>query len=84
MTNQSDVAGQLPPQYRPLYARVEQSHPFDCWAACIAMIVQKPVAQVNELATLAEILPRGPYWISDEAIAKVLIRYGWVRIYGFD
>lgn len=60
------------------FTRVAQSHPFDCWAACIAMIVNKSVAQVNDLATQNEIVPFGPYWITDEAIAKVLIQYGWV------
>lgn len=42
------------------------------------MVVQKPIEAVTDLALLAEILPEGPYWISDEAIAKIFIRYGFV------
>lgn len=68
----------IPANYQPRYSRVEQSHPFDCWAACIAMVAQKTIVAVTDLALRAKILPVGPYWISDEAIAKILIRYGFV------
>lgn len=75
MTDHTKVASAMP---TPRFTRVAQSHPFDCWAACISMIVKKSVAEVNDLATRTKILPFGPYWITDETIAKVLIQYGWV------
>jgi ABC-type bacteriocin/lantibiotic exporter with double-glycine peptidase domain len=68
----------LPSNYQTRYPRVEQSHPFDCWAACIAMVANKTIDAVTDLALRAKILPEGPYCISDDAIAKLFIRYGFV------
>jgi hypothetical protein len=69
----------LPPSYVPRFRRVAQSHGFDCWAACVAMLANKTLAQVCEVAGLINAIPaNGPYWISDVAIAMLLGRYGWV------
>jgi len=69
----------LPPSYVPRFRRFAQTPGFNIWAPCIAMLTNKTLAQVCEVAGLINAIPaNGPYWISDVAISMLLGRYGWV------
>lgn len=65
--------------FQPLFKRVEQSGDFDCIFACIAMLASKPLAEVRKVAAdVAKIPLQGPFWVTEDAIAKLLAHYGLV------
>lgn len=65
--------------FQPAFARVPQNGDFDCAFACIASITGKPLAEVRELAVNRFKHPtHGPYWITEDLIARLLAHYGWV------
>lgn len=66
---------------QPVFKRVQQqqgaSH--DCAFACIAMIVGKSLAEVIQVAVDKFDHPlHGPYWVTEELIAKIFAHYGFV------
>lgn len=68
-------AAQTPPAgFQPAFKRVAQTGDFDCAFACIAMIVNRPLAEVRQVAVDRFKLPKhGPHVFMDEAlIAKLL------------
>jgi hypothetical protein len=64
---------------QPEFKRVAQTNDFDCWLACIAMIVNRPLTEVRQVAVDRFRLPKtGPYPFMDEAmIAKLLAHWSF-------
>ncbi|MBS1196521.1 MAG: hypothetical protein H6R18_306 [Proteobacteria bacterium] len=67
-----------PQDFQPAFKRVQQENDHDCALACIAMITGKTLAEVKQVAFDKNYLKHGPYWISEEAICKLLAHFGWV------
>ena len=64
---------------KPEIKRVQQSNDFDCAFACIAMVTNKPLAEIRQVAIDKFKLPaHGPYWINEELITKLFAHYSWV------
>lgn len=64
---------------QPVFKRVQQATEHDCAFACIAMIANKSLAEVMQVATDKFGHPaHGPYWITEELIAKMFAHYGFV------
>jgi hypothetical protein len=64
---------------QPAFKRVQQSDDFDCWAACIATIAGKSLDDIRKVAVEKFKLPaHGPYWVTQELIAKLCTHYGLV------
>ena len=72
--NQAPATG-----FQPAFKRVAQTNDFDCWLACIATIVARPLADVRQVAVEKFKLPRnGPYAFMDEImIAKLLAHWSF-------
>ncbi len=65
--------------FKPAFLRVQQSNDHDCAFACVAMIVGKTLDEVRQTAIDKFKHPRrGPYWITEDLISKLLVHYGWV------
>jgi hypothetical protein len=65
--------------FKPAFNRVQQSNDFDCAFACIAMIAGKTLDAVRQTAIDKFKHPKhGPFWITEDLIAKLLANYGWV------
>jgi len=65
--------------FKPAFNRVQQSNDFDCAFACIAMIAGKTLDEVRQTAIDKFKHPKhGPFWITEDLIAKLLANYGWV------
>jgi hypothetical protein len=65
--------------FNPVFNRVQQSNDFDCAFACIAMIAGKTLDNVRQTAVDKFKHPKhGPFWITEDLIAKLLAHYGWV------
>ncbi|RZI43661.1 hypothetical protein EGT07_07780 [Herbaspirillum sp. HC18] len=70
---------QAKPPIEPAFKRVQQSDDFNCWLACIATIVGKPLEEVRAVAVKEFGLPaHGPYWPSDTLIAKLFAYWNFV------
>ena len=68
-----------PQGIQPAFKRVQQSDDFDCWAACIATITGTSLDDVRKTAVEKFKLPaHGPYWVTEELIAKLFAHYGFV------
>lgn len=64
---------------QPAFKRVQQSDDFDCAFACIATIAGKTLDDVRKTAVEKFKLPaHGPYWVTQELIAKLFTHYGFV------
>jgi hypothetical protein len=64
---------------QPVFKRVQQACDHDCAFACIAMIVNKSLADVLQVAIDKFGHPaHGPYWIDETLIAKLFAHYGFV------
>lgn len=65
--------------FQPAFKRVQQSNDFDDPFAVIAMIAGKTLDEVRQTAISAFKHPKhGPFWITEDLIAKLLAHYGWV------
>ena len=65
--------------FKPAFARVQQAENFDCVFACIAMLCDKTLAEVKEVAITKFKHPRhGPYWVTESQIALLLAHYKFV------
>jgi len=63
----------------PVFKRVQQEGTHDCAFACIATIAGKSLAEVVQVAIDKFGHPaHGPYWITEELIAKIFAHYGFV------
>lgn len=77
-TNSTPTAAQPPATgFQPAFKRVAQTNDFDCWLACIATLVARPLADVRQVAVEKFKLPKnGPYPFMDEImIAKLLAHW---------
>lgn len=65
--------------FQPAIKRVAQTDDFSCWLACIAMIVNRPFAEVRQVAVDRFKLPKnGPYpFMDDGLIAKLLAHWSF-------
>lgn len=66
---------------QPVFKRVQQAQggTHDCAFACIATITGKSLAEVVQVAVDKFNHPvHGPYWITEELIAKIFAHYGFV------
>ena len=66
---------------QPVFKRVQQEGTHDCAFACIAMITGKSLAEVIQVAIDKGHPKHGPFWITDEFIAKIFAHYGFVSTY---
>lgn len=68
-----------PQGLQPAFKRVQQSDDFDCAFACIATITGKSLDDVRKTAVEKFKLPaHGPYWVTEELIAKLFAHYDFV------
>ena len=64
---------------QPVFKRVQQEGSHDCAFACIATITGKSLAEVVQVAVdKFGHQAHGPYWMSEELIAKIFAHYGFV------
>lgn len=64
---------------QPAFKRVQQITEHDCAFACIAMITNQSLAEVIQVAVDKFGHPaHGPYWITEELVAKIFAHYGFV------
>lgn len=65
--------------FQPAFKRVAQTNDFDCWLACIAMIVNRPLDEVRKVAVDRFKLPKnGPYsFMDDGLIAKLFAHWSF-------
>ena len=65
--------------FQPVFKRVVQTDDFSCCLACIAMIVNRPLAEVRQVAIDRFKLPKnGPYLFMDDGlIAKLLAHWSF-------
>ena len=64
---------------QPVFKRVQQVGSHDCAFACIATICGKTLDEVTQVAISQFSHPKhGPYWITDDLIAKIFAYYGFV------
>lgn len=67
------MATALPASFKPAFTRIQQSGDFDCAFACIAMLTNKPLAEIKQQAIDKFRHPKhGPYWISETLISSLL------------
>jgi hypothetical protein len=79
MATTPQAATNPPPGFQPTFKRVPQSTDFDCAFACIAMIVNKPLAEIREVAVDKFKLPaHGPFWVTEELVSQLFAHFGWV------
>lgn len=74
------VAAKTPAQgFQPAFKRVEQTGDFDCFFACIAMLVNRPLAEIRSVAAeKMGVKEHGPHVFMDEAlIAKLLAHWSF-------
>ncbi|MDP1977631.1 hypothetical protein [Undibacterium sp.] len=72
-------AGSQPQTIQPVFKRIQQAVDHDCAFACIAMITNKSLDEVVQVAIDKFKHPaNGPYFITEELINKVLAHYGFV------
>lgn len=74
------VANQAPATgLQPTFKRVAQTNDFDCWLACVATIVNRPLDEVRKVAVEKFKLPKnGPYqFMDDSLIAKLLAHWSF-------
>lgn len=65
--------------FKPAFNRVQQSNDFDDPFACVAMITGKTLDEVRQAAIDKFKHPKhGPYWITEDLIAKLLAHGGYV------
>lgn len=64
---------------KPVFARVQQSSDHDCAYACIATLTGKSLEEIYQVAIDKFGQPEhGPFWISEELIAKLCASFGLV------
>ncbi len=64
---------------QPVFKRVEQQNDHDCAFACIATIAGTSLTEVVQVAIDKFGHPaHGPYWVSEDLIAKIFAHYGFV------
>jgi hypothetical protein len=64
--------------FTPAFKRVAQSCDHDCAWACLAVIVNKPLAEIREAAISKVKHPaHGPYWITQGQITHFCVYFGW-------
>jgi hypothetical protein len=64
---------------QPVFKRVQQQSDHDCAFACIATITGKSLIEVIQVAVDKFEHPiHGPYWITEELIAKIFAHYSFV------
>jgi hypothetical protein len=76
----TSTAAQTPATgFQPAFKRVAQTNEFDCWLACIAMTVNRPLAEVRQVAIDRFKFPKnGPYPFMDEVlIAKLFANWSF-------
>lgn len=76
-TPAAPVAIKSSPNIQPAFARIPQTDAFDCWAACVATLVSRPLVEIKAIANERFGLPKnGPYqFMDDELIAKLLAHW---------
>lgn len=64
---------------QPVFKRVEQTSEHDCIFACIAMITNKSLADVLQVAIdKFSHKAHGPFWVTEDLITKIFAHYGFV------
>lgn len=65
------------PNFQSAFTRIPQTDNFDCWAACVATLVSRPLVEVKAIAVEKFGMPKnGPYqFMDDEMIAKLLAHW---------
>ena len=73
------AANHTPTTGKPPFQRVAQTNDFDCWLACVATLVARPLVEVRQVAVERYKLPaHGPYvFMDDLMIAKLLAHWGF-------
>lgn len=65
--------------FQPAFKRVAQSSDCDCAFACIAMIANKTVAEVRQVAVdKFKLPPHGLFWITQDMINGLFAHFRWV------
>lgn len=66
-------------EWKPSFARVQQTHDFDDAFACIATVAGKTIEEVRALAIDTFGLPRhGPWWPTETLIQGLCGHLGWI------
>jgi len=64
--------------FQPAFKRVAQSNDFDCVFAVIAMVANKTLAEVRQVAVdKFEVPEHGPWWPSESMITGLCAHFGW-------
>ncbi len=62
--------------FQPAFKRVAQTNEFDCWLACIAIIVNRPLTEVRQVAVEHFKFPKnGPYLYMEESLSAKLLAH---------
>jgi len=70
--------GQLPSGYVSPFKRVQMEERIDDGLACVAILTNKPLEQIKELAYQLGFPKHGPAWVDEALIAKLLFQHGLV------
>ena len=64
--------------FQPAFKRVAQSNDFDCVFAVIAMVANKTLAEVRQVAIDKFDVPEhGPWWPTESMISGLCAHFGW-------
>ena len=64
--------------FQPAFKRVAQSNDFDCVFAVIAMVANKTLAEVRQVAVDKFDVPlHGPWWPTESMISGLCAHFGW-------
>jgi hypothetical protein len=65
--------------FQPAFKRVAQSNDCDCAFACIAMVANKTLPEVRQVAVdKFKLPPHGLFWITQDMINGLFAHFGWV------
>ncbi len=73
---QSNTPQPSPSGFTPAFTRIQQAENFDCAFACIAMLCNKTLSDIKEVASAKFKHPKyGPYWVNETLIASLLAQH---------
>lgn len=70
--------GELPSGFQTPFKRVQMKDRNDDALACVAMLTQRSLEDINKLAVTLGCPAHGPYWIDDLMVGKLVYQYGLV------
>ena len=76
MATNLNTNGQLPEGFVSPFTRVQVEDRNDDALACVAILTGKPLADVKKTAVILGLPARGPIWVDDAMIAKLLFNLG--------